>query len=61
MTADDFKAWRERMGLTQQAAAEALGLSLRTVQGYEASVGELSVLVKLACERLESGSKRRKR
>jgi transcriptional regulator with XRE-family HTH domain len=61
MTADDFRAWRERMGLTQQAAAEKLGLALRTVQGYEASQEELSVLVKLACERLESGSKRRRK
>ncbi len=35
MTSDDFKVWRERLGLSQQQAAEALGISKGTVVNYE--------------------------
>lgn len=35
MTPDDFKAWRSQMGMTQQEAAEALGVSKGTVINYE--------------------------
>lgn len=35
MTADDFKAWREHMGLSQVKAAEALGISKSSVENYE--------------------------
>lgn len=36
MTPDDFKAWRATMGLSQQAAADALGISKGSVELYEA-------------------------
>ena len=35
MTAEDFKAWREHMGLSQVKAAEALGISKSSVENYE--------------------------
>jgi transcriptional regulator with XRE-family HTH domain len=31
-----FKAWREHMGLTQQQAADALGVSLSQIKNYDA-------------------------
>ncbi|WP_337996242.1 helix-turn-helix transcriptional regulator [Oleispirillum naphthae] len=36
MTSDDFRAWRKALGLTQTAAAQALGLGKSTVELYEA-------------------------
>lgn len=36
MSPDDFKAWRTTMGLSQQAAADALGISKGSVELYEA-------------------------
>lgn len=38
MTADDFKGWRAAMGLSQRAAAEALGVSRPTIENYERGV-----------------------
>jgi transcriptional regulator with XRE-family HTH domain len=35
MTSVEFKAWRERLGFSQQAAAEALGLSKSSIELYE--------------------------
>lgn len=35
MTAEDFKAWREQLGLSQIKAAKVLGLSRSTVNLYE--------------------------
>lgn len=35
MTPAQFKAWRAHMGLSQSAAAAALGLSLGSIQLYE--------------------------
>jgi hypothetical protein len=62
MTGADFKAWRARLGLTQQAAADALGIALRTAQSYDASA-ELPLIVERACRdyERESGSKRRRK
>src|SRR5687768_17770985 len=54
MTADDFRAWRAKHGLTQQAAAAALDVSLRTVQGYEAAKDDLPTMVELACKGWET-------
>ena len=36
MTTAALRAWRECMGYTQQQAAQALGVSLRTVKAWEA-------------------------
>jgi DNA-binding XRE family transcriptional regulator len=48
----EFAAWRERMGMTQQDAARALGLHLRTAQRYDA--GEATPHpITLACAYLE--------
>jgi DNA-binding XRE family transcriptional regulator len=38
MTADDFKSWRKTMGLSQDGAATALGLSNATIQNYERGI-----------------------
>lgn len=35
MTPKDFKDWREQMGLSQKAAADALGISKPTVENYD--------------------------
>lgn len=35
MTPKQLKAWRKKMGWTQRAAAEALGISLRPLQEME--------------------------
>jgi DNA-binding transcriptional regulator YiaG len=36
MTKDEYKAARERLGLTNVALAQALGIYIRTAQRYEA-------------------------
>ncbi len=35
MTPEQFKDWRTRLGLSQSAAAEALGISRQSVENYE--------------------------
>jgi transcriptional regulator with XRE-family HTH domain len=35
MTPADFRAWRKRLGLTQAAAATALGMSVSQIIDYE--------------------------
>lgn len=35
MTPHEFKAWRKSLGMSQKAAADALGLKNRIVQYYE--------------------------
>jgi len=35
MNNEQFKTWRKRLGLTQQQAAEALGLSIQALGNYE--------------------------
>jgi transcriptional regulator with XRE-family HTH domain len=35
MTSEQFKQWRERMGISQQEAADALGISKGSVVNYE--------------------------
>jgi transcriptional regulator with XRE-family HTH domain len=60
MSADWFKlrlvAWRARMGFTQKAGAQALKVSLRTLQGWEAAgrVPHQSNLVLLEMDRIEN-------
>ena len=52
MTAADLKAWRERLGLTQRQAAEALRCSYRTLQGWEAGWATPGMLP-IACQAIE--------
>lgn len=39
MTGGDFRAWRLRCGLTVPAAAQALGVSKRTIYNLQAAQG----------------------
>lgn len=52
MTGEQFKTWRNNLGLSQEGAAEALELSPNTIQAYE--TGELPIpkVVELACKAL---------
>lgn len=34
MTNDELRAWRQRVGLSMHDAAERLGISVRTLEGY---------------------------
>jgi transcriptional regulator with XRE-family HTH domain len=44
--------WRSSLGLTQQQAAEVLGLHLRTLQRYERPGADLPRSLVLACDGL---------
>ena len=52
MTPEAFRAWRLGLGLTLQAVADALGMSLRQIQYYEAG-REIPRTIELATEALE--------
>jgi len=56
MTADDFRAFRKRLWMTRAQLAEALDLSLDTVNNYEGARGlyQIPRVIELACEALES-------
>ncbi len=41
MTADDLRAWRQTMGLSQRAAAAALGVSSATVEQWERGINRI--------------------
>jgi transcriptional regulator with XRE-family HTH domain len=60
MTAEDFRAWRRGIGLTQAGAAEALGLKRRMIQYYEQGARDgrsvdIPRSVRLACWALSQG------
>jgi transcriptional regulator with XRE-family HTH domain len=48
-----MQAWRDRLGLTQTQAGEALGLSLRAIQHYEGGSRPIPRVVELACWAIE--------
>ena len=50
MRAADFRAWMDRHGLTQDAAAQALGLSRRTIAYYLSGEKPIPKTVLLATE-----------
>lgn len=60
MSAEAFKAWRRKLGLSQKEAAKALGLKLRIIQYYEKGQrdGKAIIIprsVRLACQALMTG------
>ncbi|HWX85509.1 MAG TPA: helix-turn-helix transcriptional regulator [Xanthobacteraceae bacterium] len=62
MTSGQFKQWRERMQMSQQAAADALGISKATVINYESGTRRednrpvvIPKIVELACAALTFG------
>ncbi len=57
MTPDEFKAWRKALSLTQQQAGEAIGITKRSVQLYEAGDQPVTRTVALACAALAAGLK----
>jgi DNA-binding XRE family transcriptional regulator len=50
---DDFRAWRKKMGLTQEQLADALDLSRRTIGYYEDGTQLVPRVVLLAIKGLE--------
>ena len=60
MTHEDFKNWRNKMGPTQQQAADVLGLSKATIENYDKGVRRedgrpvvIPRVVALACAAIE--------
>ena len=53
MTGAEFTAWRARLGLTSQAAADLLGLHIVTAQRYGWGRAPIPRSVELACGLLE--------
>ena len=45
----DLKAWRTGRGMTQQQAADALGIGNSTVRAIEAGTREMTATLSLAC------------
>jgi DNA-binding XRE family transcriptional regulator len=55
MTAEAFRHWRERHALTQETAAQALGLSRRMLAYYEQGEKPIPRTVALATRGLDAG------
>lgn len=55
MTSTSLRAWRKRLNLSQRAAAEALGVSLRQYSDYERGVADVPHTVALACAAVAYG------
>lgn len=49
----DLKAWRERLGLTQEKAAALLGVHRVTVARWESGACAMPRLIGMACLNLE--------
>jgi len=45
----DLKAWRERLGLTQETAAELLGVHRVTIARWESGACAMPKLIGMAC------------
>ncbi|HEX4160794.1 MAG TPA: hypothetical protein VHY79_20170 [Rhizomicrobium sp.] len=50
----DFGDWQLRLGLSNQEAADALGLSLRTIKNIRGGIVPVSHAVSIACRAMES-------
>jgi DNA-binding transcriptional regulator YiaG len=55
MTPADMRAWRSAMDYTQPQAAQALGVSLRTVKSWESGFAAPPAFLALACAALAAG------
>ncbi len=52
-TVEDLRAWRERLGITQQQAANALGITRRGYVKREGGKAPIDREAELACRYLE--------
>lgn len=57
MTAEEFKTWRSRLDMTQQDAADTLGVTKRSVQGWEDGTQPIKRSIALACAAVQAGLK----
>ena len=55
LTADRLRAWRKRLRLSQQTAADQLGMSLRQYADYERGHAVIPTPVALACSAIAYG------
>jgi len=62
MNNEQFKAWRKKLNLTQQQAADALGVYARTITNYERGsryedgrAVKIPRSIALACAAIEAG------
>lgn len=53
MKGKDVKAWRERAGLTQKQAAEALGVTEMTIYRWEQNISPVSKANEIAMGAIE--------
>lgn len=52
MTAEDMRAWQERMDISNREAADLLGIALSTWSAYKAGTAEPNKAVQIACRGL---------
>lgn len=55
MNADEFRAWRKRLALTQEQAGAELNRTRRQIIAYEDGSADVPREIKLACAALEIG------
>ncbi len=53
-TPGDFAAWQKRVGLSNQEAADALGVSLPTIKNLRNGTSAVSNAIAIACRAMES-------
>jgi DNA-binding transcriptional regulator YiaG len=53
MTGEDFKAWTERLHLSNNEASDILGLSPRTIKAYKTKKDNLPTAIAICCRVLE--------
>lgn len=53
MTANQFKAWRKRLGLSQTGAAKVLGVTQNAIYQWEAGRRAVSGPVTILCKMIE--------
>ena len=55
MTANEFIAWRESLGLSRAEAARRLGLHANSMTNYEHERTDIPLYIALACAALSAG------